>query len=65
MFLKYVRIYLKKLIEFIAGMPLTLTCFGYGPQSKSMRGPWVQPRWGVRGDEALRQKKNVDIFFFL
>ena len=30
-------IFSKNLVEFISGMPLTLTCFDYGPQSKSMR----------------------------
>ena len=53
----------KNLVEFIAGMPLTLTCSYYGHQSESMRGPGAQPRWGTEGWKKIEEKKFRQIFF--
>ena len=38
----------KNLVEFLVGMPLTVTCSNQDPQSKSLLSSGAQPRWVVR-----------------
>ena len=44
------------LVEFLVGIPLTVTCSNKDPESKSLLSSEAQPRWGVR-------KKNCYFFF--